>query len=64
MKRSMGCYKKVHLDITPYKADYMSKVRVWDPDVLLLPKPESLFGWNKLIREIVGYYSYKIAGYI
>lgn len=64
MKRAVGCYKKVHLDVSPYKADFMGRTRVWDPDVLLLPRPESLIGWNKLIREIVGYYAYKISGYI
>lgn len=64
MKRSMGCYQKVHLDVTPYKTDFMSEQRKWDPDILLLPDPESLIGWNKLIREIIGLYAYKIAGYI
>lgn len=64
MKRSMGCFTKVHLDVTPYGADYIAERRTWDPDKLFLPSPESLKGWNTLIREIIGYYAYKIAGYI
>ncbi len=64
MRRSMGCYKKVHLDVTPYSTDFMSERRKWDPDNLLLPNPGSLTGWNKLIREIIGYYTYKVTGYI
>ncbi len=64
MKRAMGCYNKVHLNVTPYKTDFMSEQRVWDPDKLLVPSTEALNGWSKLIREIVGYYTYKLAGYI
>jgi uncharacterized SAM-binding protein YcdF (DUF218 family) len=64
MKRSMGCFTKVHLDVTPYKTDFISKRRNWDPDNLLLPKPESLMGWEKIIKEFVGIYAYKLAGYM
>jgi uncharacterized SAM-binding protein YcdF (DUF218 family) len=64
MKRSMGCFNKVHLDVTPYKTDFLAEPRVWDPDKLLVPSTEALDNWTKLIREIVGYYTYKLAGYI
>lgn len=64
MKRAMGCFEKVHLDVTAYKTDFMTEQRVWDPDKLLVPTPEALRGWTRLIREIVGYYTYKVAGYI
>lgn len=64
MKRAMGCYNKVHLDVTPYKTDFMTEQRVWDPDKLLVPSTEALNDWTRLIREIVGYYTYKVAGYI
>lgn len=64
MKRAMGCYNKVHLDVTPYKTDFMTEQRVWDPDKLLVPSTQALNNWTTLIREIVGYYTYKVAGYI
>lgn len=64
MKRSMGCYGKVHLDVSPYKTDFIAERRNWDPENLLLPKPESLLGWEILIREFVGIYAYKLAGYL
>jgi hypothetical protein len=42
----------------------MTEPRVWDPDKLLVPSSGALNGWGKLIREIVGYYTYKFTGYI
>lgn len=64
MRRAMGCFNKVHLDVSPYKTDFMTEQRVWDPDKLLVPSTEALDSWTKLIREIVGYYTYKVTGYI
>jgi uncharacterized SAM-binding protein YcdF (DUF218 family) len=64
MKRSLGCFRKVHLDVTPYRTDFLAERRKWDPDKLLIPSAASLKDWHTLIREIVGYYTYKIAGYI
>ncbi|HEX3006334.1 MAG TPA: ElyC/SanA/YdcF family protein [Bacteroidales bacterium] len=64
MKRSLGCFRKVHLDVTPYRTDFLAERRKWDPDRLLIPSANSLKDWHTLIREVVGYYTYKIAGYI
>jgi uncharacterized SAM-binding protein YcdF (DUF218 family) len=64
MKRAMGCFQRVHLEVTPYNTDILWEPRKWDPDILLMPAPESLMHWNKLIREIVGWYAYKMAGYV
>lgn len=64
MRRSIGCFKKVHLDITPFSTDFKAGKRIWDPDNLLLPQPNAIGDWGVLIREYVGYLTYKVAGYI
>lgn len=64
MKRAMGCFNKVHLKVIPYSTDFLAKPRRWDPDKLLVPNPESLGDWTSLLREIMGFYTYKMMGYL
>lgn len=64
MRRALGCYKKVHLDVVPYTSDFIAGPRRWDPDKLFIPSAYGLDTWNKIIREIIGFYTYKVMGYL
>jgi uncharacterized SAM-binding protein YcdF (DUF218 family) len=64
MKRALGCFKKERIDVTPYAADVRSKPRMYNADVLLNPTIRTMFSWEALIKELIGYGTYKIAGYL
>lgn len=64
MRRAMGCFKKTSLNITPYSTHFLAFQRRFDLDILILPKPLIISRWEGLIKEWIGYFSYKIMGYI
>lgn len=64
MKRALGCFKKVHLEVVPYTTDFIAGPRKWDPDKLLIPNAYCVDTWNKMIREVVGFFTYKAMGYL
>ncbi len=64
MRRSRACFKKVGFDVDTFSVDFLSNQRAFTPDVLLIPKIESISTWQVLTKEWVGMLAYKIAGYI
>lgn len=64
MRRSKACFKKAGLDVDTFTVDFLSNKRSFTPDVLIVPKIESLFNWQVLTKEWVGMIAYKMAGYI
>jgi uncharacterized SAM-binding protein YcdF (DUF218 family) len=64
MRRSRACFKKVGLNVDTFTVDFLSSKRSFTPDVLLIPKLESVFTWQVLLKEWTGMIAYKIAGYI
>jgi uncharacterized SAM-binding protein YcdF (DUF218 family) len=64
MRRSRACFKKAGLDIDTFSVDFLSNKRTFTPDVVLVPKIESIFVWQVLTKEWVGMLAYKVAGYI
>jgi uncharacterized SAM-binding protein YcdF (DUF218 family) len=64
MPRALGCFKKVSLNITPYATNFLAFQRKFDIDILILPKAHILSRWDSLIKEWIGYLSYKIMGYL
>jgi uncharacterized SAM-binding protein YcdF (DUF218 family) len=63
MRRSLGCFKKVGLEVVPFVTDklYISKRR--DFQFLLVPAIENMMLWDGLFHEWIGFLSYKVAGY-
>jgi len=64
MRRSRACFKKAGYDVDTFSVDFLSNKRVFTPDVLLVPKIESIFTWQVLTKEWAGMIAYKLAGYI
>jgi uncharacterized SAM-binding protein YcdF (DUF218 family) len=64
MRRSLGCFKKVGLEVVPFVTDklYISKRR--DFQFLLVPAIENMMLWDGLFHEWIGFLSYKVAGYL
>jgi uncharacterized SAM-binding protein YcdF (DUF218 family) len=64
MRRSLGCFKKVGIQCTPFPVDYYSIDEIDNPLEYIVPKVSPLNNFTVLIREISGYFIYKVMGYI
>ena len=65
MRRSLACFKKTGINITPYSVDRnASPMRRYSPDHLLIPDAEMLVKWEDIFHEWVGMLMYKIKGYV
>lgn len=64
MRRSLGCFVQAGLNADTFRADFYSHPRYWTPDVLLLPKSDSIGMWQKIFKEWAGIVAYRAAGYI
>jgi uncharacterized SAM-binding protein YcdF (DUF218 family) len=63
MRRSLGCFNKVGINATPYSTDCYSGPRKFEFDHVFIPEPSVLYNWTTLLHEVVGYITYKLAGY-
>ena len=62
MRRSLSCFKKTGLNITPFVKE--SDEFHFDLEYIIVPQTNVLFKWKVLFHEIVGYFIYKIMGYV
>ncbi|MCX6291541.1 MAG: YdcF family protein [Bacteroidetes bacterium] len=63
MRRSIGCFEKSGIAVTPYPTDFYAGRRTFSFGRLVIPNAETLFNWDSLIHEMFGYLVYKISGY-
>jgi uncharacterized SAM-binding protein YcdF (DUF218 family) len=64
MKRAAACFTKQGVNFTPFSTDQYTGAKLslhWDE--YFVPSGSTLVNWFVLIKEWVGYLSYKIAGY-
>jgi uncharacterized SAM-binding protein YcdF (DUF218 family) len=64
MRRSLRCFEKVGIVVTPYSTDRMAGPRKFIFDHVFIPDKRALFVWDIFLHEWIGYVTYKIAGYI
>ena len=64
MRRSRASFEKAGWSVDTFSADFLSHPRTFTFDVLFIPRIDALTIWHHLIKETVGYLSYKVAGYI
>ncbi len=64
MRRSRACFKKTGYNMDTFSVDFLSNKRAFTPDVLFIPKIESLSNWQVLTKEWAGMIAYKLAGYV
>ena len=62
MKRSMACFQKEGLEVTPVSCNVMSKENKYGIENFL-PKEGALATWGLLFHELLGQIVYKILGY-
>lgn len=65
MRRARGVFEKQGFDCDTYSTDlYTGPKRHYYWDQFIVPDAETLFNWNGLIKEWVGYLTYAIMGYL
>ena len=65
MRRAEACFKKQNLACTVFTTDQFTGVnRSYHWDEFIVPSATNLNYWTSLIKEWIGYVSYKIVGYI
>ncbi|UFH56393.1 YdcF family protein [Spirosoma sp. KNUC1025] len=64
MRRAVACFEKEGAIVTPFSGSFISSRRSFAPGEWVLPHEEAFFNGYYLIRELVGYVTYKLAGYI
>ncbi|MBF36989.1 MAG: hypothetical protein CL838_07430 [Crocinitomicaceae bacterium] len=62
MRRSMACFNQTGLNVTPFCKE--AEKTHFDLETILIPQSNILFKWKVLFHEIIGYYTYKVMGYI
>ena len=64
MRRAMACFQKKGVQVTPFPSSFLSTRRSFLPGELFLPREETFFNAYYLVRELVGYVTYKVVGYL
>lgn len=65
MPRSLAIFKKAgYKNVTPYITNRSSGLRRFTFDHLFIPNPGALFALEILIHEWMGYFTYKLKGYV
>jgi uncharacterized SAM-binding protein YcdF (DUF218 family) len=64
LPRALQCFHKEGLEVTPFSTDRYSGKRKFHPDHLLIPYAQTLFTWDVLCHEWLGFITYKLSGYI
>lgn len=66
MRRAEACFAKAGLAVSTWPTDRLTppEARAFEPPYLFLPSSTALDHWERLVREIVGYGAYALAGYV
>jgi uncharacterized SAM-binding protein YcdF (DUF218 family) len=64
MRRSRACFAKIDWPCDTFSTDFLIHERKFTPDVLFIPRVDSLQIWHTMIREWVGMLAYKLSGFI
>lgn len=63
MRRAEACFKKAGFNFTTYPTNSLklNQITLYD---ILIPNTEAINNWNILLKEWIGYITYKFAGYL
>lgn len=63
MRRAVACFRKEGVDVTPFPASFLATRRSFMPGAWLLPNEQAFADSYYLVKELIGYLTYKIVGY-
>jgi uncharacterized SAM-binding protein YcdF (DUF218 family) len=65
MKRSLAIFNKAgYKNITPFITNKITGARRFDFDYCFVPNSDALSSLNLITHEIIGYFTYKLKGYL
>lgn len=64
MRRSVACFRRVGLDVLPYAGSFRQSPRSYAVAEWLMPNEAALLNTYSLIRELIGYGTYRVLGYV
>lgn len=64
MNRAVACFQKEGIRVIPFPCSFIGNRRSFVPGEWLLPHEEAFFESYYLFRELVGYVTYKLVGYV
>ncbi|MFC2123241.1 YdcF family protein [Bacteroidota bacterium] len=64
LRRAMSCFRKTGLNVEGFSTDFYAKERRYTLDKFIIPDLSAFADWQMIIREWLGFFFYKIAGYI
>lgn len=65
IKRAKACFDKQGLETTVYPVGQLSSLkRNYKWHQFIIPSGDAFWGWFDLMKEVVGYISYKVLGYL
>lgn len=64
LRRALGCFTKAGIQTTPFPAAYIQKPRQFTLTDLLIPHEQAFTDATHLVKEVFGYISYRVSGYL
>ncbi len=64
MRRALGCFNKEKIPVIPFATNLLRDSDIVTFDYLFYPYAVNLTIWEGMTHEVLGYYVYKILGYI
>jgi len=64
MRRALSCFNKAGIPTLPYTTDRVAGPLKFEFDYAFIPDRNAIYAWEELLHEVVGYVSYKFAGYL
>ncbi len=62
LRRAVGCFQKIGLDVQGYPADFQGEPSSWDTH-WLLPSADALDKWESIFKEWIGGCVYRLKGF-
>jgi uncharacterized SAM-binding protein YcdF (DUF218 family) len=63
IRRASGCFEKEGIKADVFSTDFYTTDRSFSLNDLIVPQEYSLYMWQKLFHEVLGYMVYNIVGY-
>ncbi len=64
IKRSMDCFKKQGINVTPFATDFIPEINTTNYAGIWYPSTSVINKWRPILKEWIGYTAYLFVGYI
>lgn len=64
LRRAQACFDKSGIETDVFSTDFYTHPTSFTIDSMIIPNEKAFVKWQTLVREILGIFAYKLAGYI